>query len=284
MPALSKSAARMLAAANELKKVLEKDKLSRKASRKFAAFFRAQKALVLAQLESKLKPHFPEPSEAKTQKAPLPKDLEKIWNLIWDSVYEDTTGTLQKLILSTEEEGMIKGALQLPTTISPKDKNTWDLENPRAVKWFEETGGSTEYIKGIQDTTQSELQTLIENALAEGKSYTKLEKEIKDRFDEYSELLPGKDMSRAELIAINEIGNAYEEGSMQFAQGLAADGVEMEKRWVTVGDNNVSDGCLENGAVDWIPIDDAFPSGDDRPLRFPGCRCYAVYREKGKVY
>lgn len=274
---LTEAAAKFQSAANDVKKVLEKDKIARKAAPKFAAFFRAQKALVLAQLESKLKPHFPEPSEAKTQK--LPKDIDKIWNIIWDGISEDTTGTLQKLILSTEQEGLIKGALQLQTIIRPTDKSTWDLKNPRAVAWFKESGGSLQYIKDIQTTTKDELQTIIGNAIAEGKSYTKLEKEIRDRFDEYSVKLPGKDITRAHLIAVTEVGRSYEEGNAQFAQGLKDEGIIMEKRWMNSGDGRVSDGCLENTAADWIPIDDSFPSDDQQPPRFPGCRCYAAYRE-----
>jgi hypothetical protein len=57
----------------------------------------------------------------------------------------------------------------------------------------------------------------------------------------------------------------------------------MEKRWLTVGDDRVSDGCKDNQRAGWIALNDAFPSGDDRPLRFPGCRCVVQYRRKAGV-
>jgi hypothetical protein len=270
---LTEAAAKFQSAANDVKKVLEKDKIARRAAPKFAAFFRDQKALVLAQLESKLKPHFPEPSEAKTQK--LPKDLEKIWNTIWDGISEDTTGTLQKLILSTEQEGLIKGALQLQTIIRPTDKSTWDLGNPRAVAWFKENGGSTKYITGIQDTTKDEIKTLITDAIDGGKSYTQTAKEISERFDGFSR-------ERAQTIAVYESAQAYEQGNMEFAQGLADEGVEMEKFYQTSEDNLVSDICERNQLDDWIPINQYHSSGVQQPPGHVRCRCFEKYRERKK--
>jgi hypothetical protein len=86
--------------------------------------------------------------------------------------------------------------------------------------------------------------------------------------------------SRAHLIAVTELGNAFEDGSLGAARRMAAMGLEMEKKWLTVGDQRVSEGCRTNQAAGWIPIDRPFPSGHDRPLRFPGCRCTAQYQRK----
>ncbi len=52
----------------------------------------------------------------------------------------------------------------------------------------------------------------------------------------------------------------------------------MEKRWSTVGDDKVSTGCLDNEGDGWIPLDDEFNSGHERPPRFPGCRCGVQFR------
>ena len=47
----------------------------------------------------------------------------------------------------------------------------------------------------------------------------------------------------------------------------------MLKRWMNMGDDRVSDGCIENGNAGWIDNKEAFPSGHQFPPRFPGCRC-----------
>jgi hypothetical protein len=86
--------------------------------------------------------------------------------------------------------------------------------------------------------------------------------------------------SRAHLVAVTETGNAYAEGQLEVAQELAAAGIEMEKAWITVGDDRVTEGCRENEAAGWIGLDDPFPSGHQRPLRFPGCRCDLLTRRK----
>jgi CBS domain-containing protein len=42
---------------------------------------------------------------------------------------------------------------------------------------------------------------------------------------------------------------------------------------MNMGDDRVSDGCIENGNAGWIDNKEAFPSGHQFPPRFPGCRC-----------
>ena len=78
---------------------------------------------------------------------------------------------------------------------------------------------------------------------------------------------------RAELIAVTEIGQAYIDGQLDQAERLAARGARLEKSWLTVGDDRVSDGCRGNADQGWIPLAQAFSSGHTGPLRFPGCRC-----------
>lgn len=51
------------------------------------------------------------------------------------------------------------------------------------------------------------------------------------------------------------------------------------KRWLTVGDERVSDACNSNQGAGWIPIDESFPTGDGRPPQHPNCRCTLAYRK-----
>jgi hypothetical protein len=273
--------AKFHAAATGLQKVLEKDKLARAAKPKFSTFFQKQKKITLARLE-RLRPLFPEP-EVKTSKIkPLPSDLQNAFTGMWNEVDRDTIEDLQQIVTDTEGIGLLKGAEQLKKALPFDAKTNFNLKNPRAVKWFAQNGGDLKYIRDIQQTTSDDLQTIITQAIDEGKSYTQLEKEIRNRFDEYSEKLPGKEITRAHLIAINETGKAYEEGNMLFAQSLKDDGIRMVKTWVTSHDDKVSDGCQENEDEGPIPIDQYHTSGDQQPPRFPGCRCYEQYEQAGE--
>jgi len=67
--------------------------------------------------------------------------------------------------------------------------------------------------------------------------------------------------SRAHLIAVQEAGQAFEYGNMVVAQDLRNAGLEMEKSYLTVGDDRVSELCRGNEADGWIPLDQSFSSG-----------------------
>jgi hypothetical protein len=88
---------------------------------------------------------------------------------------------------------------------------------------------------------------------------------------------------RAQLIARTEISNAVNQSQIADIKSRIVEGdlpEQMEKRWSAIGDERTSDGCLENEAEGWIPIDDVFPSGDTEPPRFPGCRCGLQFRAR----
>jgi hypothetical protein len=138
-----------------------------------------------------------------------------------------------------------------------------------------------EMITRINEETRDEIHTILNESSEKGWGYDKTAKAITERFKEFAIGKPQQHIrSRAHLVAITESGNAYEEGNLEGARQLQDHGMAMEKLWVNVGDDRVSDGCLANSAVRWIPIDKLFPEGPNRmrPLRFPGCRCHAQYR------
>jgi uncharacterized protein with gpF-like domain len=156
---------------------------------------------------------------------------------------------------------------------------SFDLKNPRAVNYLRDYGAKL--VTKINETTRETLQTLIAQGAEEGWSYKRTASEIISRFEEFAIGKPQEHIdSRAHLIAITETGNAYEEGNRITAKDLQDAGIEQEKFWSTVGDDRVSDGCRENEDANWIGIDEEFPSGHQRPMRFPGCRCIALYRRK----
>ncbi len=133
----------------------------------------------------------------------------------------------------------------------------------------------------INDTTRDEMRRLINQGINEGVSTTEITKRIQGRFTEFAIGKPQQHIqSRAHLVAVTEIGDAYTEGTLQASQELARVGLPQEKSWLNSGDNKVSAGCLANTAEGWIDLDAAFPSGHQRPLRFPGCRCDLLTRRK----
>jgi len=264
-------------AAIGVQKILEQNRLARKHKKKLSAFFKEQKTLALNGF-AKLRHYFvEEKSPAKLSKAtPIPSILDG-WDGTWGDISDISYDDLQKIVKLAESEGMQAGIDQLKNLfqmsgVDPVAGSTFDLSNPRAVAWFKKFGGSVDYIKGIQKATSDQVKTIIQQAIDEGWSYNETAKAISDQFDEFSR-------DRANLIAVTEIGNSYEEGNRSFADSLAEAGIHIVKSWQTSKDDKVSDGCQENEDAGWIELDEPFPSGDQQPLRFPGCRCYAIYEQ-----
>lgn len=206
------------------------------------------------------------------KKAMNPEALKR-WTEIWNSIETETTRDLQGVVKNIEADALLKGADQLRSQFGFDAKKSFSLSNPRAVRFFQQTGGSIDYIKGIQQTTADSLKRVITTGLDEGWSYNDTAKEIRKLFD------GPISTDRARLIATHEAAQAYEAGNRAFADSLKDDGVVMEKMWTTSHDDRVSDGCATNEADGWIPIDQPHSSGDQEPPRFPGCRCYEQYRQ-----
>ncbi|MBN1165498.1 MAG: hypothetical protein JXA44_00025 [Methanospirillaceae archaeon] len=74
-------------------------------------------------------------------------------------------------------------------------------------------------------------------------------------------------------MAITEIRDGYETSKTGVRDKLEDRGWNVLKRWSTMGNDRVSDGCQANEAAGWIPNKEEFPSGHMQPPRFPGCRC-----------
>ncbi len=279
-PTVPAAASRVRLAAIGLQKIREKNRIARKHLPFLKTFFKQQREQVLGALDA-LKPYLEEGTIAKTNKAApnVQKTALDKFTGLWDGIEKSTTPDLQNLVLKIEQDGMQAGGDLLKDLINPggtdPKSKMWSLENPRAVKWFQKNGGSLSYINDIQSTTKDSLQRLITTGLDEGWSYNDTAKEIRKLYD------GPISRDRAQLIAVNESAQAYEAGNREFGKSLEYDGVEMEKRWENSGDGKVSDGCLENTADGWIPIDQPHSSGHQNPPRFPGCRCWESYRQKG---
>jgi len=197
------------------------------------------------------------------------------WLRLFDLVSGETVDLFFTPIQAGVAEALLAGASEVIGMIGVD--YAFGLANPRAVAYLEAHGYGL--ISQIDSVTRGNIATIVTNGTAEGWSYNRVAREITSL---YSEMAIGKPQrhidSRAHLIAVTEAGNGYEEGNLAVVRDLEDGGLRMEKKWLTVGDDRVSDGCQANQAEGWIPVAQAFQSGHARPLRFPGCRCTTEYR------
>ena len=117
---------------------------------------------------------------------------------------------------------------------------------------------------GQAETWRKERDALV----ASGKSPEAIDKIMDKR---RAELI--KD--RAEVMAQAEARNAIEAGELAVSKNRG----DTHKVWITVSDDRVTDGCEENEQAGPIPIDAAYPSGDQHPPRSgnPRCRCSQAF-------
>ena len=244
--------------------------------------FQEQGARFLRKFREQLRSRFAEGFEghAAFLSTPLTEALGPLdWLVIWYEVSQGSVKLFSDPINQAVEQALQIGAISAISDIGMK--LSFSLENPRAVAYLQDYGAKL--VSGINDTTRNELQTIITQAADNGWSYDKTAEAITTRFEQFAVGEPQQHIdSRAHMIAVTDIGNAYEEGNLEVAQDMQAAGLEMEKYWSTVGDDKVSKTvCQPNEDAGWIPLDDQFPSGHMRPLGHPSCRCSMKTRRKG---
>jgi hypothetical protein len=156
----------------------------------------------------------------------------------------------------------------------------FDLKNPRAIAAIKAQAVAS--VEEIDATTRDDLTRILTQGMEDGYNYQQVARAIAAKYDEYAVPVtrPRHIRNRAELIAVTEAAEAYETGNRLVIDEMTAVGLEMEMSWSTVGDERVSEGCIANAAVGWIPVDQLFPSGHQHPPRFPGCRCATLYRRR----
>ena len=239
--------------------------------RALAAAFRKQGRLFVRKLFG-LRADWPVIQEAIAQQLTFPG-----WEQEWYAAAAETMDDFEGPLVRAEKFALTAGGNALYRDMMLVA--AFDLDNPLAVTYIREHGAKL--VTGVNYTTESYIRTIVGDGLEKGWSYDTLAEALLDRFDEFAIGKPQLHIdSRAHLISVTEIGNAYEAGNGIVAQDLEDTGLVMEKAWLTVRDDRVSDGCAENEAQSWIPRSEPFLSGHMQPLRFPGCRCTALYRRR----
>lgn len=129
------------------------------------------------------------------------------------------------------------------------------------------------YRGNIHSTTTERIRQILYDGYKNGSTYGEMSKLIQEQ-GEAGVFSP----ARAEMIAVHEVGDAYEEGNYIPLKQLQEENPDrkVQKMWSTVGDDRVTPTHSENEAMGWIPFDEAFSgTGDQRPPATdnPRCRC-----------
>lgn len=197
---------------------------------------------------------------------------------LWEAI-DTSSEPLQDAIQTFSGQMFVTAARQTAAVQQFTLEGVWDLKHPAAVEYMNTSGAQA--ITAINQTTRDAIQRLVAEAVDDGWSYNQVARAIRDQFDGFSTPQPQQHIpDRATLVAVTEIGNAYEAGSRALIDEMAAVGFEMQKSWLTVEDERTSEACLGNAAAGWIAHDEAFPSGHQQPLEHPGCRCTCLHRRK----
>lgn len=190
---------------------------------------------------------------------------------VWENIVETALSIFpSKETIITSIESLINSTLLLGRETEQFQLSLFGIDfnllNPEASQYLLNYGSSL--ISEVSETTKEEVTKITLAGLTEGLSWSKIASNIHFAFRGFS-------ARRAKLIAVTEVGNAFQEGNLTLAKQSGGD---VEKSWLTVEDDRVSELCRINQNAGWIPINEEFPSGHQRPLRFPGCRCVARYR------
>lgn len=206
------------------------------------------------------------------------------WEAVWQQTVQDTAGDLEALD-AIREQAMKSGASDAQKDFRSDPvigafRLSFSVDHPAAISYFSAHG--LEHLRSeLNRTTFRQMKTTIDDAIRRGRAYDDLAREINARFDGFSGPARQRHIrNRAELVAITEIGQAYETGGFATYRDIESFGIVLEKSWINTGDDRVSEGCLANTSDGWIGLEDNFDSGDPHPLRFPGCRCALDTRRK----
>lgn len=184
------------------------------------------------------------------------------------------------LIGETGRTAYLKGA----KTISKQFKMSkvgisFELLNEEAVRYLKakKTLHLSNFKGSINLTTKKRILSILTEAAEKGTNYNDTAKKIREQGSEgvFSK-------ARAELIAVKEIGNAYEVGNQEMVEVYRQEtGAEIQKLWIDSQDDLVTPECEANGEQGWIGFNEDFLSGDMAAPRAgnPRCRCSTGYRQ-----
>jgi len=175
-----------------------------------------------------------------------------------------------------------RGGKQLVKELDLKNEYgiSFDVTNPRATQFLQEkeVWELSNAQGNIDGTTKKRLKGVLIDAHDTGKSYNETAKKIQglSKAGVFSK-------ERGKLIAVREIGVAYEEGNAEVINEFRSKyaGRQVLKKWQTVNDARVTATHKENQGNGWIDYNQAFTGTGDQHAPGsdnPRCRCFTKYK------
>lgn len=204
------------------------------------------------------------------------KDIDKVTNNI------PNQDEVAEVIVEGMGASMLKGG---KSSVKRHDFGklgiSFSLKNKEAIKFLtDERRFQLSNKSGtIHDTTKTHINKILRDAADNGQSYETTAKLISKQGEAgvFSK-------ARGQMIAVNQIGIAYEEGNAIPIREFKKENPKrvVEKQWQTVGDSSVTKECKANQSEKWIDYDKEFSSGDQLAPRHnnPRCRCFTADRIK----
>lgn len=156
----------------------------------------------------------------------------------------------------------------------------FDLPNNEATKYTQmlEELHLSEKQGSIYATTKTQILEVVNEGIEQGLSYG----QMADKIRKTQPFVFSK--ARAELIAVTEIGRAYEYGNWLPMKDLETQGATVLKEWITVWDDKVRETHRQNERDGFIPLNQKFSGTNDLyapaknidPFR---CRCATGYKK-----
>lgn len=186
---------------------------------------------------------------------------------------KDWASSMAKIIADALRAGAKRMRTEIEVDIS------FNLDTTEVRQVIDER--AADLVSGINRTTRDRIRTILSEGIKNSESYSAIAKRLRDTFEAFGAPSPLRHIrDRAELIAVTEIGNAYVEGQLRQGRRITQRGIQLQKGWLTVGDDRVEEDCLSNEKAGWIDFDSTFPTGHQAPLEHPGCRCSLTMRRK----
>lgn len=259
----------MLQVLEALERSIRKDSdvkpLERRMKKAVKKYWKAQHEALMKSLNATLRPYFAEQAQELSV-------LLRSWMIATDAGQEIFVSAHEDEAVEAIERGVASALEDVLVSIS------FNVVSQDSIDWARQQSGRL--ISGINNTTLKDIQEIIATGVEQGQSWKTVSKNISTKFREYGTVADGRQYSRADVIAITETGEAYEEGRRRAGRALQDKGVLMEKRWLTAQDERVCPICTLNGEDYWIDFDSNFSSGMGSPLGHPTCRCDMELRAK----
>lgn len=200
--------------------------------------------------------------------------LKKNFDITIESIVNDWIAKIVKYIINDWQKVFKKSSVFISEDIWLGI--SWDQVEVNSENYFNQL--ELDLAWDLATTTLDRIKNIIRDWVSNWDSYWKIADEIKYQWTNW---VFSKD--RSEMIAVNEMGKAYENWKKETIKEFKNENEDKSvyKKWVTVWDARVTDTHRQNESDWWIPEDWTFSWTWDSEAPWsdnPRCRCSVVYK------